>query len=103
MSEKYDVIVSNRAAQMLVESAAFLAKVSVPAAKRLVDEFEKTINSLVFMPKRCAVFKADMIPRNSYRYIIFEKKYCALFQIKDNTVFVDYVIDCREEYGWLFR
>jgi len=103
MSEKFDVIVSKRATQMLVDSAAFLAKVSVSAAEKLVADFEKTINSLEYLPRRCSVFKADYIPKNSYRYIIFGKRYCALFQIKDNIVYVDYVIDCREDYSWLFH
>ena len=38
---KYRVIVSARAAQMLVSHAAFLAQVSPAAAERLTVEFEK--------------------------------------------------------------
>ena len=38
---KYHVIVSARAAQMLVSHAAFLAHVSPAAAERLTVEFEK--------------------------------------------------------------
>ena len=104
MSEKYKVIVSKRAAQMLVESASFLAKVSVPAAeRRLVSEFEKTISSLETMPRRCPLFNAEYIPKNRYRYIIFEKRYCALFMVTEDRVYVDYVIDCREDYSWLLK
>lgn len=103
MNEKYNVIVSKRATQMLVDSAAFLAKVSVSATEKLVADFEKAINSLEYLPRRCPVFKAEFIPKNSYRYIIFGKRYCALFQIKDKVVYVDYVIDCRENYSWLFH
>ena len=38
---KYRVIVSARAAQMLVSHAAFLAQVNPAAAERLTVEFEK--------------------------------------------------------------
>ena len=38
---KYRVIVSARAAQMLVSHAAFLAQVSPTAAERLTVEFQK--------------------------------------------------------------
>ena len=103
MSEKYQVVVSERAASMLVESAAFLAQVSVAAADRLVDEYEKTINSLSEMPRRCPFFKAEEIPKNRYRYIIFEKRYCALFLIDGKTVYVDYVLDLREDNRGLLR
>ena len=43
---RYHVIVSERATQMLVSHAAFLAQVSPKAAERLTLEFEKNANSL---------------------------------------------------------
>ena len=43
---KYRVIVSARAAQMLVSHATFLAQVSPAAAERLTVEFEKAAKSL---------------------------------------------------------
>lgn len=49
---KYRVIVSARAAQMLVSHAAFLAQTSPAAAERLTVEFEKAAKSLELMPQR---------------------------------------------------
>lgn len=46
---RYHVIVSERAAQMLVSHAAFLAQASPEAAKRLTEEFEKTANPTINM------------------------------------------------------
>ena len=92
---KYTVIVSEHAKQMLVSHAAFLAQTSVNAAQRLADSFEKIAGSLEFMPQRCTWLTNEFIPRNMYRYILFEKRYMIIFQIKDNTVYVDHVIDCR--------
>ena len=43
---KYRVIVSERATQMLISHAAFLAQVSPEAAERLTAEFEKTASFL---------------------------------------------------------
>ena len=48
---KYRVIVSARAAQMLVSHAAFLAQASPAAAERLTVEFEKAAKSLEQMPQ----------------------------------------------------
>lgn len=98
---KYTIIVSERAKQMLVSHAAFLAQTSVNAAQRLADSFEKTTNTLEFMLQRCAWLTNEFIPRNMYRYLLFEKRYMLIFQVKDNTVYVDYVIDCRQDYEWL--
>ena len=100
---RYHVIVSERAAQMLVSHAAFIAQVSPEAAERLTMEFEKTANSLEFMPQRCPWLTGEYIPRNAYRYILFEKRYMIIFQIADDIVYADYVVDCRQDYKWLIR
>lgn len=100
---KYHVIVSERAMQMLVSHAAFLAQVSPEAAERLTAEFEKAANSLETMPQRCPWLSGEYIPKNAYRFILFEKRYMIIFQIIDNTIYVDYVVDCRQGYGWLIR
>ena len=96
---KYRVIVSARTAQMLVSHAAFLAQVSPAAAERLTVEFEKAAKSLEQMPQRCPWLKGEYIPKNAYRFILFEKRYMLIFQIVDNTVYADYVVDCRQDYG----
>lgn len=99
----YQVIVSKRAAEMLVSHAAFLAQSSPSAADRLTREFEEAANSLNAMPQRCPWLRGEYIPRNAYRYILFGKRYLLIFQIVDHTVYADYVVDCRQDYGWLIR
>ena len=63
---KYRVIVSARAAQMLVSHAAFLAQVSPAAAERLTVEFEKAAKSLEQMPQRCPWLRGEYIPKNRH-------------------------------------
>ena len=100
---KYRVIVSERATQMLVSHAAFLAQVSPEAAEQLTVEFEKTANSLEMMPQRCLWLTGEYIPKHAYRFIMFEKCYMIIFQIIDDIVYADYVVDCRQDYSWLIR
>lgn len=100
---KYRVIISKRAAQMLVSHASFLANVSKNAAERLVKTFQTAAHSLEEFPHRCPWMIADCIPPNKYRYLIFEKRYLIIFQIRDETVYVDHVVDCRQDYAWLLR
>ena len=100
---KYRVIVSARAAQMLVSHGAFLAQTNPAAAERLTVEFEKAAKSLEQMPQRCPWLKGEYIPKNAYRFILFEKRYMLIFQIVDHTVYADHVVDCRQDYGWLIR
>ena len=103
MESSYSVDVSERAAQMLVSHATFLANVNVEAANRLTSEFVKTANSLENMPQRHPWLRGDYIPRNTYRFALFEKRYMLIFQIVDDVVYVDYVVDCRQDYRWLLQ
>ena len=101
MASKYTVVVSDRATQMLVSHAAFLAQMSSEAAQRLVDEFEQAASSLETMPQRCPWLTGNYIPAHVYRYILFEKRYMGIYQIIDDVVYLDYVLDCRQDYSWL--
>lgn len=96
-ANKYRVTISKKAADMLISHAAFLAQVSEDAAERLTQEFEVAANSLEVMPQRCPWLMDDSIPKNCYRYLLFEKRYALVFQVIGNTVFVDYVLDSRRD------
>lgn len=98
---KYQVIVSEQAKRQLVAHAAFLAQASPEAAERLVVSFEEAANSLELMPQRCPWLVNDYIPKNKYRFLVFEKRYFMIFQIQDNIVYADCVADCRQDYSWL--
>lgn len=97
---EYSVIVSTRAKDMMVSHAAFLARVSPDAALRLADDFEEAVGSLAVMPQRCPHFNGPYIPRDTYRFLVLQKRYLVLYQVRDGVVFVDYVADGRQEYTW---
>jgi hypothetical protein len=97
----YRVIISERATQMLVSHAAFLAQVSPEAAERLILEFKEAANFPENIPQRCPWLTGEYIPRNVYRFIIFEKRYMIIFKIVDDIVYADLVVDFRQDYSWL--
>lgn len=100
-NDKYKIIVSGKAKQMLTEHTAFLARVSVNAANNLISSFKEASSSLESMPQRCPWFNKEYLPQYQYRSMLFDKRYLIIFQIQGNTVYIDYVIDCRQDYSWL--
>lgn len=46
--------------------------------------------------------KQIIIP-NKYHKMFIEKWYPILYQIQDNTVFAEYIVDCRKDYSWLIH
>ena len=100
---KYKVIISDRASQMLGRHLLFLAQASRPAAVKLKHRFLEEIRSLQEMPQRYPFFNEEHIPVNKYHKLYVENWYLVLYQIRDDTVYVDWIVDCRQEYPWLMR
>ena len=100
---KYKVIISDRAKEMLGMHIRFLAQVNKPAAKKLKDRLVTEIRSLQDMPHRYPFFNETYIPSNKYHKIYIEYWYLVLYQIKDDTVYVDWIVDCRQDYQWLIK
>jgi hypothetical protein len=101
MDKQYKVEISPKASEMLVEHAVFLAEVSEKAAFRLIQEFHERADSLSVFPERCPWLWDDLLPKHKYRKLTIMDRYLALFQIVDNKVYIEYVVDCRQDYGWL--
>ena len=100
---QYKVIVFDRARQMLAGHVRFLAQKSPSPARRVKNELMDAIRSLYQMPERFPFLDAEFIPLNKYHKMFVEKWYLILYQIKDQTVYVDYIVDCRQDYGWLVK
>jgi plasmid stabilization system protein ParE len=100
---KYRVLVSDRARQMLASHVRFPAQKSPSAARKVKNELMDAIRSLHQMPERFTFLEAEFVPPNKYHKMFVEKWYLILYQIKDQTVYVDYIVDCRQDYGWLVR
>lgn len=48
-------------------------------------------------------FEEAYIPMNKYHKMFVAKWYLLLYQIQDDAVYVDYILDCRKDYSWLIR
>ena len=97
----FQVIVSKRAAQQLVEQAAFVAQLEERLARQLVVDFRKAAYSLQSFPYRNPILRSDFFVTKKYRKMLFGKWYLLIYQIKGERVFVEYVIDGRQDYQWL--
>lgn len=100
---QYNMIVSDRARQMLVSHVRFLAQKSPVAARKTKNDLMEAIRSLSIMPERFPFLNTEFIPLNKYHKMFVEKWYLILYQIKDQTVYIDLIVDCRQDYGWLVK
>lgn len=100
---RYQVIISEQAKEHLLLHARFLAQISKPAAQKLRKRLIAEIRSLEEMPRRYPFLHESFIPPNKYHKLYVENHYLILYQIRDNTVYVDWIVDCRQDYSWLLR
>lgn len=100
---KCTVIISDRAKQMLGEQIRFLAQVNKKAALDLKQRFLEEFRALGTFPQRYPFFDAAFIPPNKYHKLFVKNWFLVLYQIKDDTVYIDWILDCRKEYTWLIE
>ena len=99
--KEYTVIISDEAGQMLVSHSRFLAQVNESAAFQLITEFEHEAESLKKFPQRNPWLSDPLVQAGKYRKLLIAKRYLLVYQVKGSTVYIDAVVDCRQDYNWL--
>lgn len=100
---KYTVMVSDRAKRMLGSHIRFMAQVNKRAAMEKKKEIMDALRSLDHMPQRFPFFEESYIPPNKYHKMFVAHWYLVLYQIQEDTVYVEYILDCRKDYHHLIH
>jgi plasmid stabilization system protein ParE len=101
--DKYRIVISDEARRQLGNCVLFIARENAEAADRLRKRLMEAIRSLNEMPARYPFFDEPYIPANKYHKMFVDNWYLILYQIRDATVYVDCVVDCRQDYQWLIH
>lgn len=102
-NNNYCVIVSERALRLVIAHTTILAKESVDEAERLIDVIFTEASKLSSMPYRFPWFNGEYIVTNTYHKLLVENRYLLLYKTRDNTVYIDYIVDCEKGYRWLIE
>lgn len=100
--KQYHVLVSDEARTMLRKHVQFLATLNPDAAERLRETLISGIRSLTTMPERCPYLDSEN-RRSPYRKLIIPSSYLVVYLVDGDTVYVEYILDCRQDYRWLLR
>jgi len=96
IDKEYTVIVDPAVNDRMYDHFEFLARVNVSAAERLLDQLTDDMQSLESLPYRNPVFNRPYLKSGKYRYMVSCQKYLIVYQIVDNTVFIDDIQDSRQ-------
>lgn len=97
---RYQVRISSEAHASILEQVAFLANVSVPAAKKLKERLLSHIRLLETEPFRFRSLDENN-PHDAYRLMLVPKWYGVIYLVQGAEVFVELVIDLRSDHKWL--
>ena len=92
----YTVIVDPAVNDRMYDHFEFLARVSESAAESLLGKLIEDIHSLEHMPYRNPIFNRPYVKSGKYRYMVSCEKYLIVYQIIDDTVFIDDIQDSRQ-------
>lgn len=92
---QYKVIVSRCVADNLLAHMSFIANVSIDAAQRFISEYETVIKHLEENPFQYQIDVSFDNP-NEYRRAVFAQWYKCIFMVEGSTVYIDSVVDCRQ-------
>jgi plasmid stabilization system protein ParE len=98
---RYKVIVSDEAKRLMGNHVLFVQNINPEAAIALKDALLSAVHSLHEFPQRSPFLTEPYIPANKYRKQVVSGRYMLLYQIRDSTVYVDFIVDCRQDYKWL--
>lgn len=88
---------------MLGEHVRFMAQVNKEAVKVKKKDLMEAMRSLEHMPQRFPFFEDVYVTTNKYHRMFVAKWYLILYQIQDDTVYVERILDCRKDPGWLIH
>lgn len=98
--QPYKVMISDTARKMLVDQVYFLATVNPDAAQTLKSRMMSEIRSLSQMPERFPYLEPEN-RKSRYRKMFVPNCYLVIYTVEGDTVFVEYILDCRQDYQWL--
>ena len=92
----YEIFIDPAANDRMYDHFEFLARVSETAAEKLLAGLVTDIRSLEHMPYRNPVYDRPHLKNGKYRYMMSCGRYRIVYQVEDNTVFVEDIQDCRQ-------
>ena len=104
--KKYTVTLAKRAEKMLIAHIGFLMQASPSAVDKLLLKLKnenKILSQNPFQYPYADELDAPGIPTETYRKCLIYGRYKLIYRIQQNSVYVDSVIDCRQENKNLYE
>ena len=98
--EKFEILISPKAQEDILNCVGFVKNVSLEAAKDLFDDLYAFIESLETFPERNSLFEMPQGTNREIRKGVVSRRYLVIYEI-DKQIVVHRVLDSRKGFGQL--
>ncbi len=98
---KYPILVSARAKKALGAHIRFVAQIDPATARLRKKKILDSLASLSQNPDRFPISEEPLLPPGKYHQMTIEKWYLVFYQVREETVYIEYILDCHKDYDWL--
>ena len=96
---KYKLKINPQINKQLEQHGRFIAQVSNSAATRFQNDFKIILRQISSNPYQFPPYDNPAFPENTYRKALFAKWYKVIFLVDGDTVYLEAVIDGRQDSG----
>lgn len=93
---KYNIYLTNNANNMIKRHILFLSKVSIKAAIKLKQTFKEYMIILKYYPELGKKLNLKREKPPSIRKMVIEKRYILIYFIINNNIYIDTILDSRQ-------
>ena len=98
-NEEYTVVVREKCLTSFENHLEFLANVNINAAENLHNSFWDVARTLTAFPERNPLIRLSADPDAEYRRALLGKHHAVLYEVAGKNVFIDAVVDLRQNIG----
>lgn len=101
--KQYKVVISQKGQDAFIKQITFKAAQDRQQARNLKAKVINALRSLETLPRRAPFLWDEDIPLKKYRKLLVDNRYLIIYQIIEQTVYVELVVDCKQDFHWLIR
>lgn len=88
------ILISNEARDQLYLHSFYKSKYSKLSSLKFLKDFNSSIQTLLLFP----YMYPKISTKSPYRKILFNKKYLIIYFIENNNIYIDSIINCKQNY-----
>ncbi len=99
--KSFEIRYTNQSLNELKSIIYNLALYSPAKAKQCKEIFQTAMIHVSTYPDMAPYLEGDYIPKNRYHKLLLKNNYMVIYQIIEQTIWIEHIFSCKQDYQWL--